>query len=51
MAINSSQPVAIANVFYFVDCFHPKDGDDTFLRNVGSYKNHKATYPKIRHSS
>jgi hypothetical protein len=24
------QSLAIANVFYFVDCFHPEDGGDTF---------------------
>jgi hypothetical protein len=28
----------------------PDDGGDTFLRNFGSYKSHKATHPR-RHSS
>jgi hypothetical protein len=32
--------LAIADVFWFVDCFHPEDGGDIFFRNVGSYKNH-----------
>jgi hypothetical protein len=45
------QSLVIVNVFWFVDCFRPKDGGDMFLRNVGSYKNHMATHPRIRHSS
>jgi hypothetical protein len=32
------------------DC-HPDDGGDTFLRNVGSYKSHKASHPRSWHSS
>jgi hypothetical protein len=30
---------------------HPDDGGDTFLRYVGSYKSHMASYPRGRHSS
>jgi hypothetical protein len=29
----------------------PDDGGDTFLRNVGSFKIHSASHPRIRHSS
>jgi hypothetical protein len=25
---------------------HPEDGDDTILRNVGSYKSHTASSPR-----
>jgi hypothetical protein len=28
-----------------------ENGDDTFLRNVGSYKSHTVSYLRIRHSS
>jgi hypothetical protein len=28
----------------FTDSFHPNDGGDTFLRNVGSYKTQTTTY-------
>jgi hypothetical protein len=45
------ESLAIANVFWFIDCFHPEDGGDTFLQNVGSYENHTATHPRRRHSS
>jgi hypothetical protein len=38
-------------VFYFVRCFHPEDGGNTFLRNVGSCKNDTATHARIRQSS
>jgi hypothetical protein len=31
--------------------FYHKDGDDTFLRNVGSYKIYTAPHPRRRHSS
>jgi hypothetical protein len=44
------QSRANANVFS-VRCFHPEDGGEPFLRNVGSYKNHAATHPRRRHSS
>jgi hypothetical protein len=29
-----------------VDSFHPDDGGETFLRNVGSYKSHAASHSK-----
>jgi hypothetical protein len=25
---------------------HPEDGDDTILRNVGSYKSHTVSFPR-----
>jgi hypothetical protein len=31
--------------------FYPEDGDDTFLRNVGSHKIYMAPHPRRRHSS
>jgi hypothetical protein len=31
--------------------FHPDDGSDKFLRNVGSHKSHAVSYPRRRHSS
>jgi hypothetical protein len=31
--------------------FCPEDGDDNFLRNVGSHKIYTATHPRRRHSS
>jgi hypothetical protein len=30
--------------------FHPDDGGDTSLQNLGSYKSHTVSYPKL-HSS
>jgi hypothetical protein len=38
-------------VFLLVYFFYSEDGDDTFLRNVGSYKIHTAQHPTLRHSS
>jgi hypothetical protein len=37
---------------WFLACgfFNPKDGGDTFLRNVGSHKIHTAPHPRRRHS-
>jgi hypothetical protein len=40
---------SIANVF--VHYFHPEDGGDTLLRNVGSYKIHTASHSIRRHST
>jgi hypothetical protein len=37
-----------ANVFPSSLIFHPNDGDDTFLRNVGSCKGHTTSQPIIR---
>jgi hypothetical protein len=31
--------------------FYPEDGDDTFLRNVGSHKIYTVPHPRRRHSS
>jgi hypothetical protein len=31
--------------------FYPKDGGDTFLRNISSHKIYTAPYPRRRHSS
>jgi hypothetical protein len=31
--------------------YYPEDGDDTFLRNVGSHKLYMAKHPRRRHSS
>jgi hypothetical protein len=31
--------------------FYPEDGDDAFLRDVGSYKIYMASHPRKRHSS
>jgi hypothetical protein len=30
------------------DYFHPDDGGSTFVRNVGSYKSHRASHPRGR---
>jgi hypothetical protein len=37
---------------YLADCFHPDDGGDAFLRNIGSYESHTASHPRngILHS-
>jgi hypothetical protein len=36
---------------YLTDSCHSDDGGDTFLRNIGSYKNHKESHPRWRDSS
>jgi hypothetical protein len=33
------------------DYFHPGDGGDVLLQDIGSYKSHMASHPKRRHSS
>jgi hypothetical protein len=36
---------------FLADYRQPDNGGATFLRNVGSYKSHKALHPRRRHSS
>jgi hypothetical protein len=36
---------------YFFTACQPDDGGDTFLRNVGSYKNHTASHTIRQHFS
>jgi hypothetical protein len=40
-----------SNTFLARVFLYPEDGGDVFLRNVGSYKIHKAPHPRIRHDS
>jgi hypothetical protein len=47
----SSLLVTANDVPFSLDCFHPEDGGDTFLRNVVSNMTHKAPLPRRRHSS
>jgi hypothetical protein len=42
---------SIASIITVARSFHRDNGGDTFLRNVGSYKSHAASYPIRRHSS
>jgi hypothetical protein len=37
--------------FFACEYLYPEDEDDTFVRNVTSYKIHKATQLRRRHSS
>jgi hypothetical protein len=53
-----STAAIIKNVFWDVTPYgsvrtddSEEDGGDTFLRNVGSYKSHKASHPRRRYSS
>jgi hypothetical protein len=39
------------NILFSRGVFYPKDGEETFLRNVGPFKNHTAPHPRRRHSS
>jgi hypothetical protein len=39
-----STAVTVRSVFARI--VHPEDGDDTILRNVGSYKSHTASSPR-----
>jgi hypothetical protein len=45
------QLLLAANVVPSSLIFHPDDGSDTFLRNVGSYKSHTVSHPRRRYSS
>jgi hypothetical protein len=45
------QLLVTANVFLVRRLLHTEDGDDTFLRNVGSYKTHTAPHTRRRHFS
>jgi hypothetical protein len=44
--VRSSQRASVANYGYhcswFTDSCHPDDGGAKFLRNIGSYKSHRA---------
>jgi hypothetical protein len=38
--------VAVTANCYLVNSFDPDEGDDTFFRNVGSYRSHTASNPR-----
>jgi hypothetical protein len=48
LAVASSRHLLI---LLFLAFFHPDDGGDTFLRNVGCNKTHTSSHHRIRHSS
>jgi hypothetical protein len=41
--------LALISSFRLSDSFHPDDGGDTFLRNVGSYNSHTKSHPRRLH--
>jgi hypothetical protein len=43
---NSASIIRLERIGDVADSFHPDDGEDTFFRNVSSYKSHMASHPK-----
>jgi hypothetical protein len=41
----------LVTLFLALGLLYPEDGNDTFLRNVGSHKTHTVPHPRGRHSS